>query len=67
VTKDTDLILPNLDPEAYIKAFRADDEGRLGGGVEEDVVGIQIAELDYLVGSKAATASLSENYVGLPY
>jgi p-hydroxybenzoate 3-monooxygenase len=28
---------------------------------------IQIAELDYLVGSKAATASLSENYVGLPY
>jgi p-hydroxybenzoate 3-monooxygenase len=28
---------------------------------------IQIAELDYLVGSKAATTSLSENYVGLPY
>jgi p-hydroxybenzoate 3-monooxygenase len=28
---------------------------------------IQIAELNYLVGSKAATASLSENYVGLPY
>jgi p-hydroxybenzoate 3-monooxygenase len=28
---------------------------------------IQLAELDYLVGSKAATASLSENYVGLPY
>lgn len=28
---------------------------------------IQIAELNYLVGSKAATAALSENYVGLPY
>jgi p-hydroxybenzoate 3-monooxygenase len=28
---------------------------------------IQIAELNYLVGSKAATTSLSENYVGLPY
>jgi p-hydroxybenzoate 3-monooxygenase len=28
---------------------------------------IQLAELTYLVGSKAATASLSENYVGLPY
>jgi p-hydroxybenzoate 3-monooxygenase len=28
---------------------------------------IQLAELGYLVSSKAATASLSENYVGLPY
>ena len=28
---------------------------------------LQLAELGYLVGSKAATASLSENYVGLPY
>ena len=28
---------------------------------------IQLAELDYLVGSQAATASLAENYVGLPY
>jgi p-hydroxybenzoate 3-monooxygenase len=28
---------------------------------------IQIAELNYLVSSKAASASLSENYVGLPY
>jgi len=28
---------------------------------------IQFAELDYLVSSKAATVSLSENYVGLPY
>jgi p-hydroxybenzoate 3-monooxygenase len=28
---------------------------------------IQLAELDYLVNSKAATTSLSENYVGLPY
>ncbi len=27
---------------------------------------IQVAELDYLVSSKAASASLSENYVGLP-
>ena len=28
---------------------------------------IQLAELTYLVSSKAATAALSENYVGLPY
>jgi p-hydroxybenzoate 3-monooxygenase len=28
---------------------------------------IQLAELDYLVSSKAATTALSENYVGLPY
>jgi p-hydroxybenzoate 3-monooxygenase len=28
---------------------------------------IQLAELNYLVGSPAATAALSENYVGLPY
>jgi p-hydroxybenzoate 3-monooxygenase len=28
---------------------------------------IQLAELDYLVSSKAAITSLSENYVGLPY
>ena len=28
---------------------------------------IQLAELDYLVASKAASASLAENYVGLPY
>jgi p-hydroxybenzoate 3-monooxygenase len=28
---------------------------------------IQLAELNYLVNSKAAAASLSENYVGLPY
>lgn len=28
---------------------------------------IQLAELNYLVGSRAATASLSENYVGLPF
>jgi p-hydroxybenzoate 3-monooxygenase len=28
---------------------------------------IQLAELDYLVDSKAASASLAENYVGLPY
>jgi p-hydroxybenzoate 3-monooxygenase len=28
---------------------------------------IQLAELDYLVSSKAASASLAENYVGLPY
>jgi p-hydroxybenzoate 3-monooxygenase len=28
---------------------------------------IQLAELDYVVGSKAATTSLAENYVGLPY
>jgi p-hydroxybenzoate 3-monooxygenase len=28
---------------------------------------IQLAELNYLVSSKAAATSLSENYVGLPY
>ncbi|HEY3146969.1 MAG TPA: 4-hydroxybenzoate 3-monooxygenase [Dongiaceae bacterium] len=28
---------------------------------------IQLAELDYLVGSRAASAALAENYVGLPY
>ena len=28
---------------------------------------IQLAELNYLVGSQAATTSLSENYVGLPF
>ena len=28
---------------------------------------IQLAELDYLVGSRAAMTSLAENYVGLPY
>jgi p-hydroxybenzoate 3-monooxygenase len=28
---------------------------------------IQLAELDYLVDSRAASASLAENYVGLPY
>jgi p-hydroxybenzoate 3-monooxygenase len=27
---------------------------------------LQLAELDYLVGSKPATAALAENYVGLP-
>ena len=36
------------------------DEGEFGAR-------IQVAELNYLVGSKAATTSLSENYVGLPY
>jgi p-hydroxybenzoate 3-monooxygenase len=28
---------------------------------------IQLAELDNLVGSRAAAASMAENYVGLPY
>jgi p-hydroxybenzoate 3-monooxygenase len=28
---------------------------------------IQLAELDYLVNSKAAMTALAENYVGLPY
>jgi p-hydroxybenzoate 3-monooxygenase len=36
------------------------DEGEFGAR-------IQLAELDYVVNSKAASASLSENYVGLPY
>jgi p-hydroxybenzoate 3-monooxygenase len=36
------------------------DEGDFGAR-------IQLAELDYLVSSKAASASLSENYVGLPF
>ena len=28
---------------------------------------LQLAELDYLVNSKAAMTALAENYVGLPY
>jgi len=36
------------------------DEGEFGAR-------IQLAELDYLVSSKAAAAALSENYVGLPF
>lgn len=36
------------------------DEGEFGAR-------IQLAELNYLVGSKAASASLAENYVGLPF
>ncbi len=28
---------------------------------------LQLAELDYLVGSRAARAALAENYVGLPF
>jgi p-hydroxybenzoate 3-monooxygenase len=28
---------------------------------------IQLAELDYVTGSKAGAASLAENYVGLPF
>jgi p-hydroxybenzoate 3-monooxygenase len=36
------------------------DEGEFGAR-------IQLAELDYLVSSKAASTSLSENYVGLPF
>ena len=28
---------------------------------------LQLAELDYLVHSRAATTALAENYVGLPY
>lgn len=36
------------------------DQGAFGQKIQE-------AELDYLTGSEAATASLAENYVGLPY
>jgi p-hydroxybenzoate 3-monooxygenase len=36
------------------------DEGEFGAR-------IQLAELDYLVSSKAAAAAMSENYVGLPF
>jgi p-hydroxybenzoate 3-monooxygenase len=36
------------------------DEGEFGAR-------IQLAELNYLVNSKAASTSLAENYVGLPY
>ena len=36
------------------------DEGEFGAR-------IQVAELDYLVSSKVASASLAENYVGLPF
>jgi hypothetical protein len=28
---------------------------------------VQLAELQYLVGSKAAAISLAENYIGLPF
>jgi len=28
---------------------------------------VQAAELEYLVGSRAALTALAENYVGLPY
>jgi p-hydroxybenzoate 3-monooxygenase len=28
---------------------------------------IQLAELDYVVGSRAASTALAENYVGLPF
>ena len=28
---------------------------------------MQLAELDYLVGSRAASTALAENYVGLPF
>jgi p-hydroxybenzoate 3-monooxygenase len=28
---------------------------------------LQLAELDYLTGSRAALCSLAENYVGLPF
>ena len=36
------------------------DEGEFGAR-------IQLAELEYVVNSNAASASLSENYVGLPF
>jgi p-hydroxybenzoate 3-monooxygenase len=36
------------------------DQGEFGQRIQE-------AELDYLVGSKAASSSLAENYVGLPF
>jgi p-hydroxybenzoate 3-monooxygenase len=39
---------------------RFPDEGEFGAR-------IQLAELDYLVSSKAAAAAMSENYVGLPF
>src|SRR5476649_2645191 len=35
-----------------------------GGGFGQR---LQLAELDYLVGSRAASTALAENYVGLPY
>jgi p-hydroxybenzoate 3-monooxygenase len=28
---------------------------------------LQLAELDYLAGSRAASTALAENYVGLPF
>jgi p-hydroxybenzoate 3-monooxygenase len=39
---------------------RFDDQGAFGQRIQE-------AELNYLVGSRAASTSLAENYVGLPY
>ena len=38
---------------------------RGGGGAFADQ--IQLAELDYVTGSRAASAALAENYVGLPF
>jgi p-hydroxybenzoate 3-monooxygenase len=39
---------------------RFPDTGEFGQKIQE-------TELDYLVGSKAASTSLAENYVGLPF
>ena len=50
-----------------VGSFGARADNNLPAMVREFGARIQIAELDYLVGSKAATTSLAENYVGLPY
>jgi p-hydroxybenzoate 3-monooxygenase len=39
---------------------RFPDTGEFGQKIQE-------AELDYVAGSRAASASLAENYVGLPF
>ncbi|MEO5738663.1 MAG: FAD-dependent monooxygenase, partial [Variovorax sp.] len=36
-------------------------------GADDFQAKVQIAELDYVTGSRAASAALAENYVGLPF
>lgn len=36
-------------------------------GADEFQHKVQIAELDYVTGSRAASTALAENYVGLPF
>ena len=44
-----------------------DDAAPAAGGDARSITSGQLAELDYLVGSRAAMTSLAENYVGMPF